>query len=60
MVSPFPTPHNGIYYVNKKVLFSTQIIVTKELDEDNHTWLRVLSQNVKTSDAQRLVSSLQH
>ena len=54
------TPHNGIYYVNKKVLFSTQIIVTKELDEDNHTWLRVLSQNVKTSDAQRLVSSLQH
>lgn len=52
-------PHKGIYYVNEKVLFSTQIIVTKELAEGNHTWLRVLSQNVKTNDAQKLLSNLQ-
>lgn len=53
-------PHKGIYYVTRNVLFPTQIIVTKELDEKNHTWLRALSQNVKATDARRLLSSLLH
>ena len=51
-------PYKGIYYVNENVLFSTQIIVTRELEKENHTWLRVLSENVKPFDAQRLLSNL--
>lgn len=35
----------GIYYIKDKVLFSTQIIVTKELDGKSHKWLKALSGN---------------
>ena len=40
----------GIYYIKDKVLFSTQIIVTKELDGKSHKWLKALSGNLKKDD----------
>ena len=36
-------PYRGIYYVHGEVLFPTQIIVTKELDGENHKWLKAIS-----------------
>lgn len=38
------TPYRGIYYIEGKVLFPTQIIVTRELDEVSHMWLGSLSE----------------
>lgn len=49
---------SGIYYVEGKVLFPTQIIVTKELNQEKHTWLRVLSENVEERDAIRLLDKI--
>lgn len=43
-------PYPGIYYVKNKVLFQTQILVAKELDLDNHTWLKALSARMKRDD----------
>ncbi len=43
-------PHDGIYYVLDGVLFPTQIIVTKELDKRNHTWLKALSGKMQKQD----------
>ncbi len=36
-------PYPGIYYVEGKICFSTQIVVTRELDIDKHIWLVALS-----------------
>lgn len=40
--------HPGIYYLSgHKILFPTQIIVIKELKEQNHAYLRILTQKPK-------------
>lgn len=44
----------GIFYLSGIVLFPTQIIVTKMLDE-THPSFRVLSRNAKEEDARRLL-----
>ncbi|MEY8389948.1 hypothetical protein AALA98_01030 [Lachnospiraceae bacterium 45-W7] len=51
-------PYRGIYYVEGNVLFPTQIIVTKELDEREHVWLRALSGNVEKKDARLLLEKI--
>ena len=48
-------PYHGIYYVLDHVLFKTQIIVTKELDKDNHIWMKSLSRNLKEQDMKELI-----
>ncbi len=48
----------GIYYIKDKVLFSTQIIVTKELDGKSHKWLKALSGNLKKDDICELLDDL--
>ena len=46
----------GIYYISgKQVLFDTQIVVTKQLDKENHRTLRVLSKRVKEEDVRAFV-----
>ena len=51
---------NGIYYIEGNTLFPTQIIVTKELNEDAHAWLRALSGNLKKEEIRKLVSNMQN
>lgn len=51
-------PHCGIYYVLDEVLFPTQIIVTKELDGEHHTWLRSLSDKMEEEDMRRLLTDV--
>ena len=48
----------GIYYVEGSVLFPTQIIVTRELDQEKHTWLRVLSENVEKKDVVKFLDRI--
>lgn len=40
-------PYAGIYYVLDSVLFPTQIVVGKELEQKNHAWLRALSDRLQ-------------
>lgn len=46
--------YSGIYYVEGKVLFPTQIIVTRELDPRSHVWLKALSKSLREEDFQNL------
>jgi hypothetical protein len=45
----------GIYYVKGVIVFDTQIIVTKELDAETHSGLRILSRNAQEEDARRFL-----
>ena len=56
--------HSGIYYIIKEGYIRIQIIVSRELSEDNHIWLNSLSTKVKAEQvvkfldiSQKLVSS---
>lgn len=49
-------PAKGIYYIKGKVLFPTQIIVTRELPKGTHTWLRALSGELDQEDVRELVN----
>ena len=40
-------PYRGIYYIQEKVLFPTQIVVTKELMWEEHVWLGALSDSLE-------------
>lgn len=50
--------YKGIYYIEGKVLFPTQIVVTRELDEENHIWLKALSERLEKSDIQSLLEGV--
>ena len=43
-------PYAGIYYILDGVLFRTQIIVGRELKQEQHTWIKALSGGVKMQD----------
>ena len=47
--------YGGIYYVEGKTWFPTQIVVTGELDQDAHIWLKGLSGNLEKSDIQKMM-----
>ena len=48
-------PYDGIYYVLDKVPFPTQVIVAKELEGKQHTWLKSLSDKMEEVDMRRLL-----
>ena len=52
-------PHNGIYYIKDKVLFPTQIVVTKELDSNAHRWIKALSLQLNKDDLSGLLDNRQ-
>ena len=51
-------PYGGIYYIEGKVLFPTQIVVTRELDEESHIWLKALSERLKKDDIKNLLEGV--
>lgn len=51
--------YRGIYYVQDAVLFPTQIIVAKELDRKNHTWLKALSNKMDKQDMRELLEKIE-
>lgn len=52
------TSYPGIYHVMDGVLFPTQIIVTKELDGPEHTWLKSLSGSLKKKELKDLLKQV--
>ena len=52
-------PYKGIYYIEGNVLFPTQIVVTKELEEESHIWLGALSERMKKQSMVRLLKSVE-
>ncbi|MCM1040075.1 MAG: hypothetical protein NC434_12205 [Ruminococcus sp.] len=52
-------PYKGIYYIKDKVLFPTQIVVTKELDRNAHRWIKALSIQLKKDDLSELLDNRQ-
>ena len=53
-------PYTGVYYLEGAVLFPTQIIVTKELDSSEHTWLTALSSHLPKLDIHQLMYKVSH
>ena len=49
----------GIYYIGGKVPFPTQIIVTKELEEESHAWLKALSDKLKKEQLKSLLKRME-
>lgn len=48
------TPYQGIYYIEGNALFPTQVVVTRELNPEAHTWLTALSEKLQQRDMERL------
>lgn len=55
---PVRNPHPGIYYILGEVLFPTQIIVVRELDKGQHSWLRFLSGSVEEEDMRMFLAEV--
>ena len=56
-------PYAGIYYVSDAVLFPTQLVVGKELEQKDHTWIKALSDKVQEQEMRELleqISNLAH
>lgn len=51
-------PYAGIYYIEGPVLFPTQVIVTKELEWENHIWLKSLSEGLKQQEMKELLGAI--
>jgi len=52
-------PFKGIYYVKGSVLFPTQIIVTKELNPQEHIWLTSLSDGMQKQQLKDLLAKVE-
>ena len=52
-------PYHGIYYVQNRALFPIQIVVTKELDGDSHTWLKSLSNTLEKAEMRELLERIE-
>ncbi|MCM1189502.1 MAG: hypothetical protein NC541_09415 [bacterium] len=46
----------GIYYLEGKVWFPTQIVVTDELDDASHIWVKGVSDNLSKEDFRELLN----
>lgn len=53
-------PVKGIYYLEGNVLFPTQLIVTNELGQKSHAWLKALSGSLKKEDIRNLLDTVRH
>ena len=45
----------GIYYVTGNILFAMQLIVSKQLESNEHIWLHSLQNNISQEDYQQLL-----
>ena len=50
-------PYPGIYRIETRVWFPTQIVVTKELSKSSHIWLKYLSGNLREQEICDLMDS---
>lgn len=57
---PVENPYPGIYYVLGETVFPTQIIVGKELDRKQHSWLRSLSGSMEEEDMRLMLEDVRN
>ena len=50
--------YKGIYYIEGKVLFPTQIVVTGELEKEGHIWLKALSGKLGKEEMRGLLDGI--
>ena len=48
-------PYEGIYYIKSGVWFTTQVIVTGELPDTEHAWIKSLSYKIEFADLKKLI-----
>lgn len=48
--------YKGVYYIENAGFFRTQVIVAKELDAENHIWLKALTDDMDRQQAQNLIA----
>lgn len=48
-------PYKGIYYIKGNILFPIQVIVTDELTDEGHTWIKSLSRKMDMADMKKLL-----
>ena len=48
-------PYRGIYYIEGPVMFLSQVVVTGELELEEHVWLRALSEKLKEKEMRVLL-----
>ena len=48
-------PYKGIYYVMNGALFPTQIVVTKELNHQEHIWMTALTDEMQKQQLKELL-----
>ena len=51
-------PYRGIYYVLDGVLFPTQIIIGKELEQKGHAWIKALSDGIQKREMWELLERI--
>ena len=51
--------YKGIYYITDEVLFPTQIIVTREMDTEEHIWLTALSDGMQKQQLKALLEKME-
>lgn len=52
------SPYHGIYYIEGKIPFSTQIVVTRELNPAEHIWLGSLSDELEKQNLLNLLAEI--
>ncbi|MCI9080474.1 MAG: hypothetical protein HFH68_16465 [Lachnospiraceae bacterium] len=51
-------PYKGVYYIKDGMMFATQVIVTDELSNDGHIWIKSLSHKMRMVDLKILISKI--
>ncbi len=51
-------PYEGIYYIKSGVLFTTQVILTGELPDMEHAWIKSLSYKIEFTDLKKLIYTI--
>jgi len=51
-------PYAGIYYIADAILFPTQMIVGSELKQEDHIWLKALSDRVQKQEMKKLLEKV--
>ena len=55
----FEKKHPGIYAIERGLLFPLQIVVARELNKEEHVWLRALSKEMEREDYERLSKAVE-
>ena len=56
---PLENPYKGVYYVMEGFMFPAQIVVTKELNRQEHIWLTALTDEMQKQQMKELLDKVE-